>query len=203
VARGAPRGYEEHGGERLLLLRGAEAQCGPGVVDGHLTDGLHAMAGQDRDEPVTVEICPELAALGVADPRQAIRARRRHRLLCLAQVVLPDDEGDHRVGVCCASRCHHARQHQARRRIQDRHRLSRPELQLAADVHALSMPRACRRPQSPRATRHSALRVLSQPRLRRTSDQDRRGQDGKRSHADVSRSEPLGLIRSVVSGRHL
>jgi hypothetical protein len=45
----------------LSLLRGAKAQCGPGAVDGHLADGLHALAGQGRDKPVTVEICAELA----------------------------------------------------------------------------------------------------------------------------------------------
>jgi len=40
------------------------------------------MAGQGRDEPVTVEICAELAALGVADPRQAIRSRREKMRQC-------------------------------------------------------------------------------------------------------------------------
>ena len=79
--------------------------------------GCTPWACQGRDEPVAVEICPELAALGVADPCQSIRARRRHRLLCRAQIFLPDNEGDHRVGVCGGSRRHYARQHQARRRF--------------------------------------------------------------------------------------
>jgi hypothetical protein len=57
------------------------------------------MACQRRDEPVTVEICPELAALRIANPCQAIGARCRHRLLGRAQIVLPDHEGDYRVGV--------------------------------------------------------------------------------------------------------
>ena len=45
------------------------------------SDGLHAMSGQGRGEPVAVEICPQPAAFGVADPGQAVCARRRHRLL--------------------------------------------------------------------------------------------------------------------------
>jgi hypothetical protein len=136
--------------DSVSLLGRAKAQCGPGAVDGYLADGLHALAGQGCDEPVTVEICAELAALGVTDPRQAILARRRYCLLGRAQVVLPDDEGDHRVGVCRGRYCHHARQYQARRRIQYRHRLSRLELQLATDIHALSMAAARQRPQSQR-----------------------------------------------------
>jgi hypothetical protein len=103
-------------------------------------------------EPVTVEICPELAALGVAHPCQAIRARRRHRLLCRAQIFLPDDEGDHRVGVCSVRRRHHARQHRARRQVHHRHGLSRLDLQLAADIHALSMRLPSYRPQYPHET---------------------------------------------------
>jgi len=85
-------------------------------------------------KPVTVEICPELAALRVADPCQAIGARRS------------------------GSRCHHFWQDQARWCVQYRHRLPGLELQLAADVHALSMSLPCRRRQSPRERRRPASR---------------------------------------------
>src|SRR5580704_13375331 len=68
------------GWRRALLVRGAEAQSGPGAVDRHLADGLHAMGGQGCGEPVAVQVRPELAALGVADPGQAVRSRRRYRL---------------------------------------------------------------------------------------------------------------------------
>jgi uncharacterized protein YbjT (DUF2867 family) len=51
--------------QRLSPLCRAEAQCGPGVVDGYLADRLHALVGQGRDEPITVEICAELAVAAV------------------------------------------------------------------------------------------------------------------------------------------
>jgi len=85
------------------------------------SDGLHAMSGQGRGEPVAVEICPQPAAFGVADPGQAVCARRRHRLLRRVQIFLAGHEDDHRVGVGCGCRGHHARQHQAGWRIHDRY----------------------------------------------------------------------------------
>ena len=78
---------------------------------------LHAMSGQGRGESRSrVEICPH-GRLSVADPGQAVCARRRHRLLRRVQIFLAGHEGDHRVGVGCGSVAHHARQHQAGWRI--------------------------------------------------------------------------------------
>ena len=83
-----------------LFVCWAEPQRRPGVVDGDLADRLHAMHGQGRGEPVSVcSSVPEAAAFGVADPRQAVCARRRHRLLRRVQIVLAGHEGDHGVGV--------------------------------------------------------------------------------------------------------
>jgi hypothetical protein len=67
------------------------------------------VGGQGGGEPVTVQVCPELAALRVADPGQAVRSRRCYRLFCRRQVVPPGDEGDQDVGVARGSRRWYAR----------------------------------------------------------------------------------------------
>jgi hypothetical protein len=66
-------------GCRALCVRWAEAQSGPGAVDGDLAHGLHAMAGKGSGEPVAVQVCPKLSALRVADPGQAVRLRCGYR----------------------------------------------------------------------------------------------------------------------------
>lgn len=106
----------------------------------------------------------------------------------------PDDEGDHRVGVCGGSRCHCFRQLQAWRRVQYCHRLPGLELQLAADVHALSMRPPCGARQSPRETRRPAPRVSSEPRLRRTSEK-RHQEIRKVSSVDVGWTQKLPQAR--------
>ena len=66
-------------GCRALCVRWAEAQSGPGAVDGDLAHGLHAMAGKGSGEPVAVQVSPKLSALRVADPGQAVRLRCGYR----------------------------------------------------------------------------------------------------------------------------
>ena len=136
--------------QQALPGGGPEPQRGPGVVDGHLADRLHAASDQGRGEPVAVQVGAELASLGVADPRQPVGAGRRYRLPGRVQVLLPGDERDHRVGVGGAGRYRHSRQRQAGRRVQHRHRLSRLDLQLAAQVHLPRMHHRGRPRQHPR-----------------------------------------------------
>lgn len=108
-------------GCRALCVRWAEAQSGPGAVDGDLAHGLHAMAGKGSGEPVAVQVCPKLSALRVADPGQAVRLRCGYRLFRRGQVVPPGDEGNHDVSVVGGRRRWHTRQYQASRCVQDRH----------------------------------------------------------------------------------
>jgi len=56
------------------------------------------MGGEGLGEPVTVEVGAELAALGVADPGEAVGTSGADDGAELVEVATVDGEADHRVG---------------------------------------------------------------------------------------------------------